>query len=126
MWADGLTGPTPDASPGLEHNFLSHGLALGVMTPPAIKRTALEENRGANPGPVVDGKLLYVEYYPCIQTTSARFSALSQLVALVTRDSDLDKLHSALMGTILFIFPHRDLPLTGPAGIIRVMGWGTR
>ena len=29
------------------------------------------------------------------------------------RHSDFDKLHSALMGTILFILRHKDLPLIG-------------
>jgi len=29
--------------------------------------------------------------------------------SLVARHSGFDKLHSALVGTILFIFPHRDL-----------------
>jgi len=32
---------------------------------------------------------------------------------LVPCHSDFDKLYSALMGTMLFIFPHRDLPLIG-------------
>jgi hypothetical protein len=32
---------------------------------------------------------------------------------LVSRQIDLDKLHSALTGTIFLIFPHRDLPRKG-------------
>jgi len=37
-------------------------LALGIMTPPAMQRASLEENRGADAWSVVNGKLLYVEY----------------------------------------------------------------
>jgi len=35
---------------------------------------------------------------------------------LVPHHTDFDRLHSALTGTIIFIFPHRDLPLIGTGG----------
>ena len=67
MGADSLTSTTPDASFGLEHHFQAKGLALGIVTPPAVKRTSLKEDRGANPRPIVKGELLYVENFPRLQ-----------------------------------------------------------
>ena len=41
-------------------------LALGVGTPLAAKRTALEKDGGANAGPVMDGELLNIKYDSCL------------------------------------------------------------
>ena len=68
MAAGSLTSATLDASSGLVHHFQAQGLALGIVAPPAVERTSFEKDRGADPGPVVEGEFLYVENLPHLQS----------------------------------------------------------
>jgi hypothetical protein len=47
----------------VKHDFQPHGLTLRIVAPLAIERTSFEKNRGADAGPVVKRKPLYVENY---------------------------------------------------------------
>ena len=56
MAGDAAFGPKVDF--GLERN------PLRVMAPGTVQRAAFQENRGADPRPVVDGEPLYVKNSP--------------------------------------------------------------
>jgi hypothetical protein len=45
----------------MEDQFWFIGASFGIMAPPARKRTAFKENRGANAGTIMDGIATDVE-----------------------------------------------------------------
>ena len=55
------TGPTADAAALVEQALAPQCLALGIVTPLAAQRTALQKDSCADPRPVVDGESLDVK-----------------------------------------------------------------
>jgi hypothetical protein len=58
---DGCAAVTVDAAVLHDDDFGHGSLAFGIVTPPALEGASLEEDGGADPGPVVEGVSLNVE-----------------------------------------------------------------
>jgi hypothetical protein len=59
---DRNTGSASSAPIRKEHHLGRCLLALWIVTPHALKRTAFKEHRGSDAGPVMNGVFLYVKY----------------------------------------------------------------